>query len=129
MQVEPNSTRDILLLSKQGQAVRTHINQIRLCGRASYGVKVMGMSKDNDKVVNVSIVDELSEDDAAANAARDESEIRAAAEAAEFDAMKAKAEETETPSAEEEATAADTPETLPSTADGEGEATPEDNQH
>ncbi len=93
LQVEPESTHDILLLSEQGQAVRTHINQIRCCGRASYGVKVMSMSKENDKVVNVSIVDELSDDDAAANAARDESEAKAANEAAEFDAMQAQAAE------------------------------------
>ena len=89
LQVEPDTRQDILLLSEKGQAVRTHINQIRLCGRASYGVKVMSMSKENDRVVNVSIVDELSEDDAAANAARAESEEQAASDAADFEARQA----------------------------------------
>ncbi len=95
LQVEPDTIKDILLLSERGQAVRTHINQIRLCGRTSYGVKVMTMSKENDKVVNVSIVDELSDDDAAANAARDASEIQAANEAAAFEAAQAEAENAE----------------------------------
>ena len=52
-------------------------------------VKVMSMSKENDRVVNVSIVDELSEDDAAANAARAESEEQAASDAADFEARQA----------------------------------------
>jgi len=89
LQVEPNTQQDILLLSEKGQAVRTHINQIRLCGRASQGVKVMRFTKEDDSVVNVSIVDELSEDDAAANAARVESEEQAANDAADFEARQA----------------------------------------
>jgi DNA gyrase subunit A len=86
LQISPDCTRDLLLLTVQGQAVRTHVDQIRLCGRASQGVIVMRMAKENDIVANVSLVDELSEADAAANDARTESEERAAQEAAEFSA-------------------------------------------
>ncbi len=89
LQVELNTQQDILLLSEKGQAVRTHINQIRLCGRASQGVKVMRFTKENDSVVNVSIVDELSEDDQAENQARVESEEQAANDAADFEARQA----------------------------------------
>ena len=49
----------------------------------------MRFTKENDSVVNVSIVDELSDDDAAANAARVESEEQAATDAADFEARQA----------------------------------------
>ena len=84
IQIPPNCKQDLLLLTVQGQAVRTPIEQIRLCGRASYGVRVMRFVKDNDRIANVSVVDELSEADAAANDARDERDKRNQEEAAAF---------------------------------------------
>ena len=74
MQVPAECTQDILMLTAKGQAVRTPVSQIRLCGRASQGVIAMRMAKDDDCVVNVSLVDELSEEDAAMNAAKAEAE-------------------------------------------------------
>ena len=74
MQVPPQCTQDILMLTEKGQAVRAPVNQIRLCGRASQGVIAMRMAKPNDRVVNVSLVDELSEEDQAMNEARMEAE-------------------------------------------------------
>ncbi len=84
IQIPPNCKQDLLLLTVQGQAVRTPIEQIRLCGRASYGVRVMRFVKENDRIANVSVVDELSEADAAANDAKDEREKRSQEEAAAF---------------------------------------------
>ncbi len=89
LQVPPDCMQDILLLTKQGQAVRTPVSQIKLSGRATQGVIVMRMAKENDYVVNVSLVDQLSDEDMAANAAKTEDEARAAIEAAEFSSRQA----------------------------------------
>ncbi len=71
LKVPPECDQDILLLSKLGQAVRTPVEQIRLCGRNTQGVIVMRFAKENDTVANVSLLSELSEEDAAANAAEE----------------------------------------------------------
>lgn len=84
LQVSPDEMKDILMLTVQGQCVRTPVKEIRKCGRVTKGVIAMKFSKPNDSIVNVSLVDELSEEDAMLNAAKVESEEQAAASEAEF---------------------------------------------
>ena len=84
MQVEPDTTLDLLMLSMLGQAVRIPVAQVRRTGRNCKGVKVMKFSKDKDAIANVSLVDKLSEEDEAANAAKDAAEERSADRAAAF---------------------------------------------
>ena len=89
LQIEPQTTQDLLMLSKLGQAVRIPVAQVRLTGRNCQGVIVMRMTKDEDEIANVSLVDELSEEDSAANAAKVASDENAADLAAAFDAKRA----------------------------------------
>ena len=86
IQIEAECAQDLLLMSCQGQVVRIPIAQIRRCSRNSQGVILMRMAKSGDSVANVSVVDELSEADSAANAAKQEEEESIAANAAEFQA-------------------------------------------
>jgi len=48
---------DILLVSRKGQAIRFHENQVRPMGRSTSGVRGMGLRKD-DEVIAASIADE-----------------------------------------------------------------------
>ncbi len=89
LQVEPDCEKNLLMLSKQGQAVRIPVEQVKRTGRNCYGVIVMRFSKDGDGVANVSLVDKLSEEDAAANEAKSTAEQANAEQAAAFDASRA----------------------------------------
>ncbi len=83
MQIPPECGQDLLMLSSKGQAVRIPVAQAKRCSRNSQGVILMRLSKKDDLVANVSLVDVLSEEDAAANAAKAaEEEENAAAKAA-----------------------------------------------
>jgi DNA gyrase subunit A len=84
MQVEPDTTLDLLMLTMLGQAVRIPVAQVRRTGRNCKGVKVIRFSKEKDAIANVSLVDKLSEEDEAANAAKDAAEERSADRAAAF---------------------------------------------
>ncbi|MBO7741152.1 MAG: hypothetical protein J6S21_01230, partial [Victivallales bacterium] len=86
IQIEAECDQDLLLMSCQGQVVRIPIAQIRRCSRNSQGVILMRMSKNGDSVANVSVVEQLSEADSAANAAKQEADESLAANAAEFQA-------------------------------------------
>lgn len=92
MQVEPDTTLDLLMLSMQGQAVRIPVEQVKRTSRNCLGVKVMRFSKEDDSIANVSLVDKLSEEDEAANAAKTEAEERSADHAAAFQAQRSAAE-------------------------------------
>ena len=105
MQIEPDTTLDLLMLSKLGQAVRIPAGQVRRTGRNCKGVKVMRFSREKDSIANVSLVEPLPEEDAAANEARAESDERAAQHAADFAAKRA-AEDAAQTAAEEAAEAA-----------------------
>lgn len=86
MQLAPDCDKDLLLLSEIGQAVRIPVSQVPTYGRPSQGVIIMRMSKEGDKVVNVSIVDRLSTEDQEANEAKARNDEKNAAEAEAFDA-------------------------------------------
>src|SRR5204863_1771928 len=52
-----SGTDDIMLVSRKGQAIRFHEDQARPMGRATSGVKGMGLRK-GDEVISASIADE-----------------------------------------------------------------------
>ena len=93
LQVKPGASEEIIMTSVQGQMVRTGVDQIRLTGRASYGVIAMRL-EGRDEVSSVSLVDQLSAEEIAANQAKLDEENKAAAAAAEAEAraLSAKAE-------------------------------------
>jgi DNA gyrase subunit A len=52
-----NGGEDIILVSRKGQAIRFHEDQVRSMGRATSGVKGMGLRK-NDEVISAGIADD-----------------------------------------------------------------------
>ncbi len=54
--VNNSEERDVLIISKNGQVVRTSIKSISCLGRATQGVRVMRFKKDNDSVVSIAIM-------------------------------------------------------------------------
>ena len=112
IQVKPGAGEEIIMTSVQGQMVRTRVEEIRLTGRSSYGVIAMRL-EGKDLVSSVSLVDQLSAEEIAANQAKlDEENKNAAAGAeAEAQALAAKAEAKAKQDAEEaEEEAGTTPE-------------------
>ena len=93
LQVEPQTQKNLLMLTEVGQAVRIPVEQVRRTGRNCYGVRVMKFSKDNDAIANVSLVDHLSEEDSAANSARQAEAEGLADMAASFQAQRSAQEE------------------------------------
>jgi DNA gyrase subunit A len=83
LQVPANSNQELILISVEGQTVRLRVQDVRLTGRAAYGVIVMRLSED-DRVATATIVDELSEEEIAANQAKEEENADMAALEAEF---------------------------------------------
>jgi DNA gyrase subunit A len=55
---------EIMLLTKGGQAVRTRVNEVRVIGRTTMGVKLINLGGDADKLVAISKVIEVDEDEA-----------------------------------------------------------------
>ncbi len=93
IQVKPAGGEEIIMTSVQGQMVRTRVEEIRLTGRSSYGVIAMRL-EGKDLVSSVSLVDQLSAEEIAANQAKldEESKNAAAVAEAEAQALAAKAE-------------------------------------
>ena len=85
IQVEPKSEKEIILTTIQGLMVRLRIADFRLCGRATYGTIVMRLNE-NDKVAFAALVDELSEEEIAANTAKARENAELAQREAEFEA-------------------------------------------
>ncbi|AWT59399.1 MAG: DNA gyrase subunit A [Candidatus Moanabacter tarae] len=54
---------EIMLLTKSGQAVRTRVNEIRVIGRTTQGVKLINL-KGEDKLMGISKIIEIEEKDA-----------------------------------------------------------------
>jgi DNA gyrase subunit A len=52
-----NGSEDIILVSRKGQAIRFHESQVRAMGRATSGVKGMGLRK-GDEVISAGIADD-----------------------------------------------------------------------
>ncbi|MFA5203279.1 MAG: DNA gyrase subunit A [Lentisphaeria bacterium] len=85
LQVKPGANEEILMTSVEGQMVRTPVDDIRQTGRAAYGVIVMRL-EGKDEVSSVSLVDQLSAEEIAANQAKLDEEVKAEAARAEAEA-------------------------------------------
>jgi DNA gyrase subunit A len=54
---------EIMLLTNSGQAVRTRVNEVRVIGRTTQGVRLIGM-KENAHLIGLNKIIEVDEDDA-----------------------------------------------------------------
>jgi len=84
LQVAPDSDQEVLITSIQGQMVRLRVDDVRQTGRAAFGVIVMRLNE-GDEVASATLVDELSEEEIAANQAKKAELEELAAREAEFD--------------------------------------------
>ena len=91
IQIEANSEKEIILTSVQGLMVRLRCADFKLCGRATYGTIVMRLNE-NDKVAFAALMDELSEEEIAANKQKAIEEAEMAAVEAEFQAKQEEAQ-------------------------------------
>ena len=91
IQIEANSEKEIILTSVQGLMVRLRCADFKLCGRATYGTIVMRLNE-NDKVAFAALMDELSEEEIAANKQKAIEEAEMAAAEAEFQAKQEEAQ-------------------------------------
>ena len=56
-----NENDQLILVSEKGQIIRVNVSQIRIAGRATQGVSIFKISKE-DKIVSVSRIIELSDE-------------------------------------------------------------------
>ncbi len=60
--------RDLMIINKSGTAIRTHISDIRVMGRATQGVKLIDIKKRNDEISSIcSVISEQEEDSVTAS--------------------------------------------------------------
>lgn len=60
--------RDLMIINKSGTAIRTHISDIRVMGRATQGVKLIDIKKRNDEISSIcSVISEKEEESVAAD--------------------------------------------------------------
>ena len=65
--------RDLMIINKSGTAIRTHIADIRVMGRATQGVKLIDIKKRNDEISSIcSVIAEQEEDNIADGNGTDE---------------------------------------------------------
>ncbi|NLF92846.1 MAG: hypothetical protein GX564_03075, partial [Oligosphaeraceae bacterium] len=83
MLVPADSRQELILMSVQGLTVRLRVEDVRQTGRSAYGVIVMRVA-DSDQVATATIVDELSDEEIAANQAKADEEADFAAREAKF---------------------------------------------
>ena len=62
-----DGSEDLLLVTQTGIMIRTHVDTIRTCGRATQGVIVMRFKEEGDQVISLALADR--EEDAAAEEA------------------------------------------------------------
>ncbi len=64
--------RDLMIINKSGTAIRTHISDIRVMGRATQGVKLIDIKKRNDEISSIcSVISEKEEESVAAGSEAD----------------------------------------------------------
>ena len=54
---------DLLLVTESGILIRTAVDSIRSCGRASQGVIVMRFKEEGDRVISLALTDKDEKDD------------------------------------------------------------------
>ena len=52
-----DGTEDLLLVTQAGILIRTHVDSIRVCGRATQGVIVMRFKEEGDSVISLALAD------------------------------------------------------------------------
>ena len=57
-----DGSEDLLLVTQSGTMIRTDVDAIRTCGRASQGVIVMRLKEDGDRVIALSLAEKESEE-------------------------------------------------------------------
>ncbi len=85
LQVDPDASQELLVTSVQGQMVRMNVADVSVMGRSAFGVIVMRLNED-DQVASATLIDELSEEEIAANQAQKQELEELAARMEEFDA-------------------------------------------
>ncbi len=59
-----DGSEDLLLVTQSGTLIRTDVDEIRTCGRASQGVIVMRFKEEGDRVIAMSLAEKEPEEDA-----------------------------------------------------------------
>ena len=54
--INKTEDKDLMLMSVNGQVIRTRVKSISTLGRATQGVKVMRFKKEGDKVASIAII-------------------------------------------------------------------------
>ncbi|MDD4539956.1 MAG: DNA gyrase C-terminal beta-propeller domain-containing protein, partial [Lentisphaeria bacterium] len=88
LQVGADSEQEVLITSVQGQMVRLRVTEFRSTGRAAFGTIVMRLNE-GDEVASATLIDELSDDEIAANKAKIAEEEEQIARKALFEANRA----------------------------------------
>jgi len=52
-----NGSEDLLLVTQAGILIRTHVDTIRIAGRATQGVIVMRFKEEGDSVISLALTD------------------------------------------------------------------------
>ena len=52
-----DETKDLLLVTQGGILIRTHVDAIRVAGRATQGVIVMRFKEEGDKVISLALTE------------------------------------------------------------------------
>ena len=52
-----DGSEDLLLVTQSGILIRTHVDTIKQCGRATQGVIVMRFKEDGDKVISLALAE------------------------------------------------------------------------
>jgi DNA gyrase subunit A len=76
-------TDDLMIINKSGIVIRLHLDGLRLMGRATQGVKLIDLTKKNDRIASVcKVVSEAEEDKVAQEVAAEAAEVAAQGSAA-----------------------------------------------
>ena len=52
-----DGSEDLLLVTEAGILIRTHVDAIKQCGRATQGVIVMRFKEEGDRVISMALAD------------------------------------------------------------------------
>ena len=78
-----DGTEDLLLVTQAGILIRTHMDSIRVCGRATQGIIVMRFKEEGDKVISLALAERDDEEAVSEDAVTDAPEENAEAPAEE----------------------------------------------
>ena len=67
-----DGSEDLLLVTQAGIMIRTHVDSIRVCGRATQGVIVMRFKEEGDKVISLALAERDDEEPVSEDAVTEE---------------------------------------------------------